>query len=160
LSRRLFSAAAEEGLDEVHGASGENARGDFYLVIQLRMIEYAEGGFDGTSLGVVGTVDEALDAGVGDGSGAHGAGFDGDKEFAIAEAIIAKSFSGFAKGEDFGVGGRVGVGDRAIGAASDYLVAADDDGPDGNFAECGRSLRFAQSFFHPEFIRMSWHQST
>ena len=127
------------------------------MVIELFVVEDLHHGFDGTGLGVVGTVNEAADARVGYGAGTHGARFDGDVEIAITEAVIAERVSGFAEGDNFGVGGGVGVGDRAIAATGNDLAFADDDGADGNFGESCGALSFAERFFHPKFIWLKVH---
>ena len=78
--RRLEEKVAE------HAAAlfGEEAGGDFDSVVELGVVHDGEDAAAGSGFGVVGGVDEAGDAGVEDGSGAHGAGFEGDVEGAAA----------------------------------------------------------------------------
>ena len=85
----LLSATGNKKVAE-HGAAlfGEQAVGDFDFVVELRVVHYAEDAAAGSGFGVVGGVDEAGYAGVEDGSGAHGAGFEGDVEGAAGEAIV------------------------------------------------------------------------
>ena len=60
--------------------------------------------FDCAHFRVIGTEIDAADAGVGDGTGAHGAGFEGDVEIAVGEAFRAKLCGGLAEHQNFGVG--------------------------------------------------------
>jgi hypothetical protein len=57
-----------------------------------------------------------------------------------------------AKGDDFGVGRRVGVGEVAVPAPADDLAAMDYDRTHGDFARFQCALRGAESLFHPEFV--------
>ena len=61
---------------------GEQAGDDFYFVVELGVVHDAESddGAAGTGFGIWRGVDEAGDAGVEDGSGTHGAGFERDVE--------------------------------------------------------------------------------
>src|ERR1700687_2320564 len=58
----------------------------------------------------------------------------------------------FAQGNALGVGGRIGVGDVAIEAASNDLALVDHDRTDGDFSRLKRTPRGAQGFLHPEFV--------
>jgi hypothetical protein len=69
-----------------------------------------------------------------DGSGAHGAGFEGGVEGAVFEAVVFKREAGFAEGDDLGVSGGIGVTEDSVLAAADDLVFADDDRAYGDFA--------------------------
>ena len=82
-------------------------RGDFDLVVELGVVHDGEDGTAGSGFGVGGGVDEAGDAGVEDGSGAHGAGFERGVEGAVFEAVVFEGEAGFAEGDDLGVGGGV-----------------------------------------------------
>ena len=64
-------------------------------------------GAGGACLGIGGGVDEAVYAGGVEGTGAHGAGFEGDVEGAAGETPASELVGGAAYGEEFGVGGRV-----------------------------------------------------
>jgi hypothetical protein len=103
-------------------------------VIELRVVHDGEDGSAGTGFGVGGGVDEASDAGVKDGSGAHGAGLEGGVEGAIFEAVVVEVSAGFAEGYDLGVGGGVRVAEDSVLASADDFVFVDDDGADWDFA--------------------------
>jgi len=73
-----------------------------------------------------------------DGSGAHGAGFEGDVEGAafvsVEQSVVFEGAAGVAEGDDFGVGSGIVVAEDAVLAAGDDFAAMDDDGADGDFA--------------------------
>ena len=98
------------------------------------MIHDGEHAAAGSGFGVGGGVDEATDARVEDGSGAHGAGFEGDVEGAVCEAIVPEMKAGLAEGDDLGVGGGVAVAKDSVLAAGDDLISVNDDCADGDFA--------------------------
>jgi hypothetical protein len=83
---------------------------------------------------------------------AHGAGLNRGKQFAISQAVVAQVRAGLAEGNNFGVGGGVGVGDIAIPASTYDLAGMHDHCADWNFARFQRSLCGAESLFHPEFV--------
>ena len=66
--------------------------------------------------------------------------------------MVTQSCTGFAQGDDFGMGGGVVVGDVAIPAAADDALSAHDYSAYRNFAGFERALGGAQSFLHPEFV--------
>ena len=71
-----------------------------------------------------------------DGSGTHGAGFEGDVESAAFEAVVFQSATGFAEGDYFGVGGGVAVAEDSVLASADDFVFVDYDCAYRDFA-CG-----------------------
>jgi hypothetical protein len=78
----------------------------------------AEDGAAGAGFGVGRGVDEAGEARVEDGAGAHGAGFEGDVEGAGGgQAVVGEVAGGGAEGDDLGVGGGVVVAQDAVLAA-------------------------------------------
>jgi hypothetical protein len=117
-------------------------------MVEVRVREDLEAGADGAALGVVSTVDEARDTGLDDGACAHGAGLDGDVEDGVGEAIITKAASGFAKNDDFSVGGRVAIANGAIAGASEDFAVVDDYCADRDFSGLGRGASFRESLLH------------
>lgn len=83
---------------------------------------------DCSGLGVVRAVYESADAGVNERARTHGARLNCSKELAVAETVVTEVLTGFAEGNDFGVSGRVVVGEVAIPAAPDDAIAVHDDG--------------------------------
>lgn len=126
-----------------HGAAlfGEEAGGDFDFVVELRVVHDVEDRAAGAGFGVGCGVDEAIDAGVEDGSGTHGAGLEGDVEGAAfgfaggwAETVVLKGQAGGAEGDDFCVGGGVVVAEDTVLAAGDDFVFVNDDCAYGDIA--------------------------
>ncbi len=103
-------------------------------MIELGVIEDGEDGAAGSGFGVGGGVDEAGDAGVEDGSGAHGAGFECGVESAVFEPVVFERQAGFAEGYDLSVGGGVAVAEDTVLATADDFVFVDDDCAYGDFA--------------------------
>ena len=119
----------------------EDAALDFAdVVVVLRVAGEVKGAAAGAGAQVVGTEDEAVNAGVYQCAGAHGAGFEGDVEGGAAQAVVGECLSRCAQGEDFSVGGGVVVGDGAVMRGSDDFAFDDDKRADGDFAE-GFGLR-------------------
>ena len=124
-------------MEERGGFGGENAAGDFDLMIEPGIGKDFKAGADGAALGVVGAVDETRDARLNDRAGTHAAGLDGDVERRVREAIVAEESCGFTKHDDFSVGGGVIVTDSAIAGTRENLSVVNQDGPDGHFAGAG-----------------------
>src|SRR3984957_9310076 len=124
----ILSASFDEKVGE-HLATfvGEKAGGYFNFVVKLGVVHSREDRAAGSGFGVRGGVDEAGDAGVEDGSGTHGAGFEGGVERAIFEAIVGQVTACVAEGDYFGVGGGVAVAeDSVLAAAYDDALVGDD----------------------------------
>jgi hypothetical protein len=89
-----------------------------------------------------------------DGSGAHGAGFEGDVEGAVVEAVVLEREAGGAEGYDFGVSGGVAVAEDSVLASAYDLIFVDDDCTYGDFA-CGFSgVGFGDRELHEVDV---WH---
>ena len=144
----LLSARGEKRLEHGDGFTGENACGDFDLVVEAWIGKDFEAGADGAALGVIRSVDEAWDTGLNDRAGAHAAGLNGDVERRVREAIVAEEAGGFTKHDDFGVGGRIVVADGAIAGTRENLSVVNQDGSDGHFASEGRGAGFRECFLH------------
>jgi len=119
---------------------------DIDAMVEPGVVHDREDAAAGSSLGIVGGVDEASDAGVEDGSGAHGAGFERGVEGTVFEAVVGESATGLAKGDDFGVGGWVGVAEDAVLASADDLSFVNDDCAYGDFASNFGVLGFGDGF--------------
>jgi hypothetical protein len=146
--RYRLSAFGEEGLDYGGAVGGQNARSDFHLMVEARVREDFETGADGAAFGVVRSVDEARDAGLDDGAGAHGARLNGDVQRGVGEAIVAEEAGSFAKNDDFGVCRGVAIADSAVAGTGEDLAVMDEDGADGHFAGFGRRASFDYGLLH------------
>jgi hypothetical protein len=134
-----LAAGAEEVGEERATLVGQEAGDYFDFVVELGVVHDAEDGTAGSRFGVGRGVDEAGDAGVEDGSGTHGAGFERDVEGAafvvfVEQAIVFEGSAGLADGDYFGVGGGVVIAEDSVLAAGNDFAAVDDDGADGDFA--------------------------
>jgi len=121
---------------------GQEAGGDFDLVIQLGAGKKLEAGTEGAALRVVGGVDEAGNPRLNDGASTHSAGLEGDVEDGAGEAVVAEKARGFPNDDDFGVGGGVIIADSAIAGAREDGIVVDKYGPNGNFAGGGGGAGF------------------
>jgi hypothetical protein len=151
------AAFAEEGAEEAGAFVGEDAGGDGHLVVEAGMVEDLEDGTGCAGLGIGGSANEAAEAGVDHGAGAHGAGFEGDIEAAVEEAVVADGGGGGAEGDHLGVGGGVAVAEDAILAAREDFAVADDDGADGDFAGVGGGAGFSEGLAHKFFVGGAGH---
>lgn len=150
-----LAAGGEKGLEEGSRFFGEDARDDFDAVVEARVGEDFETGADGTTFGIVGAVDEARNAGLNHGAGAHRAGLDRDVKSGSSKAIVCESASGFAEDDDFGVSGRVDVANGAIARPGDDFVFEYKDGADGDFTGFGGGSSFSQRELH--VVKISGH---
>jgi hypothetical protein len=140
-------------LENSGGFGGENAGGDFDLMIEAGVRKDFETGMDGAAFRIVGAVDQARDAGLDDGSGAHAAGFDGDVEGRAGETMVAKKTRGLAEDEDFGVSGGIVVADGAVAGTSEDFPVMNEDGADGNFADRSGGVGFGEGLLHEFEVR-------
>jgi len=91
-------------------------------MIEAALAGDVEDGAGAAGFFVADAEDQSLDAGEGEGAGAHGAGFFGDVEGAAGEAPVAEGVGGLGDGEHFGVGG-------GVFEEFDLVVGAGDDLP-------------------------------
>lgn len=116
------------------------------------MVQNMHRGVHSPSLGIFCAINQGPDTGVDHGPGAHRAGLDGHKHSAVCHAVIAEGRSGLAQGDDFGVGGGIGVGQVAVESTTDDLALMNNYGADRHFAYFERSLRSPQGLLHPQFV--------
>lgn len=128
------AAGGEEILEQGCGFFGEDAGDNFDTMVEAGIAQEGEAGADSAGFGIVCAVDEAGDARLNHGTGAHGAGLDGDVEVGAEEAVSSDRVCGFAEHDNFGVRGGVAIRDRAVAGARDDSSKGDDDGADGDFA--------------------------
>ncbi len=143
-----LTAFSEEGLEDSGAVSGENAGGDFHLMVEARVREDIETGADGAAFGIIGAVDQTWDTRLDDGACAHATGLDGDVKRGVGEAVVAKNTCSFAKDNNFGVGRRVVVANRAVAGTGENLAVMDKHGTDWDFAGGSCVARFGKSLLH------------
>ncbi len=152
-----LTAFCEERLEDGGAVVGEDAGGDFDVMVEARVGEDFEAGADGAAFGIVGAVDEAGDTGLDDSARAHAAELDGDVERGIRKAVVAKKACGFSQSNDFGVGRGVAIADGAVAGTGENPAVMDEHGADGDFAGGGRETSFGQGLLHE--LDISFHQS-
>ena len=145
---RNSTAGGEEGLEQGSGFRRENARSDVHGVIELGVGEDLKAGTEGAALGVVGSVDEARNAGLDDGAGTHGARLESDVKSGAAEAVIAEKASAFPDHDNFGVGGGVIVTDGAVPGTSENGSFMNEKSSDGDFASFGGGAGLGKCELH------------
>src|SRR5690606_31182124 len=155
--RCSLAPGAEEGAQKVRAFPGQDAAGRLRPPVAGRLVEEAGTMGDGAALGVVRAPDDAADAGVADGPGAHGAGLERDIEGQAGEPVVAPLRRRRAQGDDLGVGGRIVGADRAVHALGDDLAGGfvDDDAADGSLSRVRRRLRTGQGHVHEPLIMAS-----
>ena len=114
-----LAAILEELNQQGAGRFGADAAIDFRAMMAGRLLEEARAVFDRAHLLIRRAEIEPADAGEGNGGGAHGARLERDIEIAIGEPLAAELASGLADGQQFGMGGRVAVGERAVAGCGD-----------------------------------------
>jgi hypothetical protein len=148
----MTRAAAAGGAEEVaeHGAAlvGEHAVLYLHAVVEARVVAQREQAAGGAGLGVGGAVDEAGDAGVDEGPGAHRARLEGDVEGGAVDSPAALVATGLAEGDDLGVAAGVGGGLAGVEAGADDGAGVDDDGADRDVAAGGGVVGEAQGLAH------------
>jgi len=124
----LREAAGAKEIAECGAALfGKDAFGDLDSVVEGGMIDDAKDRAAGPGFGIAGGEDQACDAGMEDGAGAHRARFEGAEERAafavlVEKAIVVEDEAGRAQGDDLGVGGGVGEAEDLVVAARDYVA--------------------------------------
>jgi hypothetical protein len=151
----LLAAFGEERLEDGGAVGGEDAGGDFYLVVEARVGEDFEAGAESATFGIIGAVNETADAGLDDSAGAHAAGLDGDVERGVGESVVAEKAGCLAQDNYFRMGSGVAIADGAIAGTSEDLAAMDEHGADRDFASFGSGARFSQGFLH--VLDVSFH---
>jgi hypothetical protein len=134
---KLLAAPLEKKVGEHLAALfGQEAGDDLNFVVELRVVHNGENRAAGSGFGVGCSVDEAGDAGVEDGSGTHGTGFERGVEGAVFEAVVFECAASFAEGDYLGVGGGVAVAEDTVLASADDFVLVDYDCAYRDFAVC------------------------
>ena len=87
-----------------------------------------------TGFWIVGAVYQATDPGMNKSPRAHRAWLNCSKELAAAKTMVTKVSARIAQGDDFGVCGRIVVGQIAIPATPDDASFMNDDCSDWNLA--------------------------
>ncbi len=134
---RQLTAPHEKVLE--HGRRGRLANSAHYLgaVVTCWVSKDTSTMIDATTLGIRRTVDNACNAGVGDGSGTHCARLKGYPQLAVGQPIAPECRTSGANRNDFGMRSRIQITPGAVCALGDNFSLADNDCPDRHFASVG-----------------------
>jgi len=150
--RRALAFLAEEAFEELDALGGADSFDDFEAVVEDFGIREAKFASHASETKIAGAEDQASDAGVNQGAGAHHARFQGDVEATVFKAVIFQALCRLANGDDFGVGGGVGAGNGMVVTFSDYLAAENKYCADGDFARRFGLARKRYSTLHPPLV--------
>ena len=95
---------------------------------------------------------KAADAGMNRRSRAHGARLNCSKQLAVAEPVVTEASSHLAQRDDFGMSGRIAIGEVAVPSSPHHAPGAHHDCSHRHFARLQRALGAAQGFFHPQLV--------
>lgn len=147
-----FSAAAagfgEEALQNGHAVVLKHSGSDFAAVIEIRSLEEIPEAAGTAAFGVATAEDDAADAAVDDGAGAHGTGLLGDVEIAVFQTPVAHMALRLGEGEHFGVRGGVLERLHLIPGTGNDAAFMHDDGSDGHFVLFGGLGGLTQRLAH------------
>ena len=128
---------------------GHHTCDHFRPVWQPRIAHGIEEGTDGTGLRIKGSKNHSRDPRSNNGSGAHGAWFQGDDEGAITETPAITSFRGTTDGQHLRVGRRVaGTLPFVASLGKDFAVSAENHRADRNVAPRGGAARHVKGLGH------------
>ncbi len=116
------------------------------------MLKHAEAPVYGADFGIVAAVNQARDARMHQGAGAHRARLARDIQCRTAEAIVADRSCRGANRDDFRVRCRIGVGDGAVGRASNDLAIKQQNRTDRNFSGFCGMVCFSERKTHELFV--------
>ncbi len=146
------ASGAEEFLQQVRAFSRQHAPAHLNFVIQCRVVQDLHNRMHSASLRVVSPVDQTPNAGMHNGSGAHGAWLDGDEQIAVIETIVPQSRTCFSEGHDFGMSCWIVAADIAIETATHDLPFVNDDCSHWNLSGFERPPGGTEGLLHPEFV--------
>jgi hypothetical protein len=148
------AARSEEGLQEGGGLFGEDAWGNFDLMVQFGAGEKLKTGAERAALGIISTVNESRDPSLDDRAGAHSAGLERDIESSVGKAMVAEDSRGFAQHDDFGMCGGIIIANGAIARTREVRIIVNEHGADGDLAGISGSASLFQGNAHElEIVR-------
>ena len=151
-SRGISAASGEEFLQESRCVICQHAGCDIDTMVDARMVEDGEAGTRRTAFGVIGAINEALDASLQYRAGAHRARLDRDINRGANEAIIASGFCRGAEREHFRVRRGIAIGDGAVGRARDDTLVQHDDAADRDFSGAFSGRGLFEGHAHVNFV--------
>jgi hypothetical protein len=125
-------------------------------MIQLWMVQHRHHRMDCARFRIIRPVYQSFEASMNQGACAHGARLNRSEQLAVSHTVVTEVCSSFPKGDDFGVGRRIGLGEVPIPAATDYLAATHDDRAYRNLSCFERPSRCSESLFHQKLVGCGW----
>ena len=110
---------------------------------------------DRASFGIIRTVNEPPDAGVSQRAHTHCTRFNCNKQIAVSQPVVTKSFTRRPKGYDFRMCRRITIGNIAVPTSAHDLHITNYDGPDRHVAHLKGALGSVQGLLHPQFVGRS-----
>jgi hypothetical protein len=147
-----LAASREKGLEDRGALRRENSMGHFYLMIEAWAGENFEARACCATLGIVGAINEAGDAGLDYGSGTHAAGFNGDVQRCAGHAVVAEKARCFTNHHDLGVRCGVAITNCAVARAGENPTVEDDERANGDFAGGCCSAPFLHGYLHEQDV--------
>ena len=153
---KLFSARRPRRVEKNPWRSstgfGKHARSDVNEMVGAVVAQNFKTRTYRAAFSLVGSVDEAGDAGLNHRAGAHGAGFDSDVESCAEHAVVADAVSRVTQRQDFRVRRGIAMGNCAVSGARDNFVVDYEHGADGDFSAFGRLAGFLKGLGHEDMI--------
>ena len=159
-ARFCSSPASEKLLHQRSAFILQNARADLNPMIQKISVADAKPTRHCACSFIRRAINQTSDSSLYQSPCAHRARLDRRVNINAREPVVAEFTGSFAKRDDFGVGGRIAVGTRAIPRDSNKLVLTDDAGANGNLATRLRLTSGGQSLPHPILVKISLKQRT
>src|SRR5215467_11601388 len=150
----LLAAFCEEGLNDCSAFGSEDARGYFDLVIETSVAEDLETTTHRPAFGIIAAVDQAPNACLNHGTGAHRARLDSNVESRAREAVVPKQSRGLTKHDDFGVGCGVAIANRAIAGARQDFAIVHEYRTNWHFARSSRGASLRKGLLHEHDVRI------
>ena len=99
----------EKRLQHFSAPSGQNPALYLHPVIQLRMVQYLDDRIHCSGFRISSAIHQPFQSRMHQRAGAHRAGFDRDKQFAFAQAVVRQDLACFTQRDDLGVSGRIAI---------------------------------------------------
>ena len=125
---------------------------DFKPVWHTPVVTELVAGACGSCFGVIGGPDDFLESRLYEGSGAHGAGFEGHVDRGAVEPPVSERLCGVPNREHFCVCEWVVVDDAPVMSFTDDFVVEYHDSTDGDILVFERFLGFFEGGLHPPFV--------
>src|SRR5215472_8887283 len=151
-----LTAVPKERLQYFCAAPRQNTSADFHLVVEPGVVQHLQHRMDRARFWVIRSVHQALNPRVHQCAGAHGAGFNCNKQLAPSQAVVAERGASLPQRDDLGVRSGIGVGDGPVPSASNDLAVSHDYGAHGNFPGIEGAPGGAQRLLHEDFVVGPW----